>query len=291
MESEEQINELKAEINKLKTEINELLSDYDCPVSAQMLEQEEHLVNSSPLLAPLHNQSYHLFDLNKGVFTSTHSIHEKKLLKPGIYAQQPLNSDELIELTHPDDKIFSLKFEKAAIQFLLQLPLDRAKEFSIGYTIRLKTKAGKFECFGISYKVVVCNKAGKPWLLLMHGKYCPLIQLNKSNPYRIVSIEPYDLVKKSKLFSTKEFTYLTNREKEVITEVNNGYQKKEIAEILDASPNTIKTHFKHIFDKCGFSHIHQACLHIIRTGILPLIISSYLLLVDDLLAMDVLFSW
>jgi len=276
--------ENKEEISVLATEINDLLSGYYCPVSDQMLEQEKNLVNTLPLLVPIHNQSYHLLNLNRGLFTSIHSIHEKKLLNPGIYANQPLNSDELIELTHPKDKVFSLKFEKKAIQFLMQLPLERAKDFSIGYTIRLKNKAGVFEYFVISYKVVVCNEEGKPWLLMMHCKYCPLIQLNKDNLYRIISIEPFDLVRKSKLFSNKEFTYLTNREREVVIEVNNGFQKKEIAEILGTSPDTIKTHCSNIIEKTGFSHIHQACLHIIRTGIISCWIIICAIFFDYLLA-------
>jgi DNA-binding CsgD family transcriptional regulator len=283
--------EKNEEIRLLATEINELLSDYYCPESDQMLEQEKNLANTLPLLTPIHNQSYNLFNLNKSLFTSINSVHKNRLLKPGIYAHRPLNSDELIELTHPDDKIFSLKFEKAALQFLLQLPLNRAKEFSIGYAIRLMTKAGAYEYFAINYKVVVCNEEGKPWLLMMHCKYCPLIQLNKDNQYRIVSIEPYDLIRKSKLFNSKEFIYLTNREKEVVLEVNNGFQKKEIAEILEVKPDTIKTHFSNIVEKSGFSHIHQACFHIMRTGIIYCWIVFYAMLLNDLFALYLPACW
>jgi len=256
-----------------------------------MLEQEAHLINSSSLLAPIHNQSYNLFNLNNSLFTSINSVHGKKLFKPGIYAHQPLNFDELMDLIYPEHQIFFLKNIKTSIQFLIKLPLNRMNEFGIGFSIKLKTKTEVFEYFSISFKVVLCNEAGKAWLLMMHSKYCPLIQLNKENQYRIISIEPFDLVRKSKLFSNKEFTYLTNREKEVVIEVNNGFQKKEIAEILGTKPDTIKTHFKHIVDKCGFSHIHQACLHIIRTGTLPLWITMYLLFFDDLLVMDLLACW
>ena len=88
--------EKNEEIRLLATEINELLSNYYCPVSDQMLEQEKNLINTLPLLTPIHHQSYHLLNLNNSMFTSINSVHENKLLKPGIYAHQPLNSDELI---------------------------------------------------------------------------------------------------------------------------------------------------------------------------------------------------
>jgi len=259
-------------INKLIDDINNMLFDYYCHETPFMIQQEEHLKVSSAIFAPIQHQSFNMLNLNNAVFSSINSILEGKLLSPGIYAHQPLNFAAIIELIHPDDQIFFLKFEKAAIQFLLQLPLERAKEFSFGFTIRLMNKQGEFEYFGFSFNVVVCDERGKVWLLMMNSKYCPLYQLKKDSLYRIISIEPFDLIRKSKLFSKKEFIYLTNREKEIVTKVNYGFQKKEIAEILGTKPNTIKTHFSHIIGKSGFSHIHQACLHISKTGIITLFI-------------------
>jgi DNA-binding CsgD family transcriptional regulator len=257
-------------ISLLKNEMNELLSNYYCPVTPEMNQLKVNLLNSFPVLAPLEKKSYHTFDLNEGFFSSTNSIYEKNLLKPVIYANQQPNSTELIELTHPDDIIFSLKLEIAAIQFLQLLPATRAKEFSMSYPRRLMNKKGEFDCYIISYKVVVSSEEGKPWLLLMHSVLCPLIPSKDDSRYRIISIEPYDLFKKSKIFDKNEFIVLTNREKEVVGEVNKGFTKDKIAESLHISPKTIKTHFKNIAKKAGLSYIHQACLHIIRMGIIPI---------------------
>jgi len=272
----------------LINEINALLSDYHCPVSDEMHQAKEHLLHSIGLLAPIENQSYHLLDLNESLFISTYSIHQSRLFKPGIGAYQPLNSAELIELTHPDDVISSLKFELAALQFLLQIPEWRANEFGTTYTRRLMNKKGEFEYYSINYKVVVCHESGKPWLLMMHCKYCPLAEPVDENQYRIVSIEPHDLIRKSRIFDRNEFIYLTGREKEVIEEVNKGFEKDKAAKNLHISPETIKTHFRHIDKKTGLSFIHQACLHIVRTGILPIWVCLYLALGDDFMIMDLM---
>jgi DNA-binding CsgD family transcriptional regulator len=276
------------QIKALVNEINGLLLDYNCPVSPEMNQQKEHLSNSFGILAPLQHQSFHLFDLNKGCFVSANSIHETKLYKPVVIVHQPPYSSQLIELTHPDDIITSLRFELAALQFLLQLPSKRTKEFSAVNTRRLKNKKGEYEYYTISYKVVVSDENEKPWLLMMHCKYSPLMQPRENYQYRIISIEPYDLIRKSKIFDKKEFIYLTDREMEVVAKVNNGYEKVEIADMLHISPETIKTHYKHIVKKTGLSYIHQACLYLVRMGTMPLWITLYILFGDDLMLTDLL---
>lgn len=278
------------EISVLIDEIKNLLSNYHCHVSAEMKLQKMYLSNSSELLAPIHNQSYHIFDLNEGLFCSTHSIFEKKLFKTALYAHQPLDYALLNELIQPDDQLFSFRFVLAALQFLLQLPAKRAKEFSACYSIRLKNKAGKFEYFCIRFKVLLCNDKGNPWLVMMHCKYSPFELSAAKILHPVIWAEPFDLIRKSKIFDRNEFTYFTKREIEVAEEVNKGLEKVYIADNLNISPETIKTHFRNIVKKSGLNNIHHVCLQISRMGIIPALIAFILFIGNDLLLLDCLLA-
>jgi DNA-binding CsgD family transcriptional regulator len=57
---------------------------------------------------------------------------------------------------------------------------------------------------------------------------------------------------------------LSNREKEIINYIIQGYDKKKIAEILCISYHTVNTHFKNIFVKMNIHSLPELMLKIFR---------------------------
>jgi len=59
---------------------------------------------------------------------------------------------------------------------------------------------------------------------------------------------------------------LTNREREVLTEVARGRSNREIANALHLSEKTVKTHVSSVLAKLGLADRTQAALYAVRTG-------------------------
>lgn len=63
--------------------------------------------------------------------------------------------------------------------------------------------------------------------------------------------------------------YLTNREKEVLALLTEGYTYKNVADKLVISETTVKTHVNNIFQKLQVNDRTQAVLYAIRHGLVP----------------------
>lgn len=59
---------------------------------------------------------------------------------------------------------------------------------------------------------------------------------------------------------------LTDREREVLLAVADGLTNTEVAEALDVSPATVKSHLDHVFAKTGTVHRAAAVAHALRQG-------------------------
>ena len=75
----------------------------------------------------------------------------------------------------------------------------------------------------------------------------------------------------SELFSARElippFDKLTPREQEVLFLLAKGYSTREIAQNLVISPNTVRNHIQHIFQKLHVHHRADAVAYAIRLGL------------------------
>ena len=68
----------------------------------------------------------------------------------------------------------------------------------------------------------------------------------------------------------RERSRLSNRERETVTLVAQGFKNKEIAERLFISEQTVKNHLHNIFDKLGVSDRLELALYAIHRNIRPL---------------------
>ena len=71
-----------------------------------------------------------------------------------------------------------------------------------------------------------------------------------------------------KILTSSKFD-LSDREKEVLVFVVEGLSNQKIADRLMVSPETIKTHVRHIMEKLSVSDRTQAAVKALREGLLP----------------------
>lgn len=67
----------------------------------------------------------------------------------------------------------------------------------------------------------------------------------------------------------EETTALTQREQEVLSLVAEGSTDKEIADSLNISIHTVKSHMRNILAKLHMGHRHEAALYALREGLIP----------------------
>jgi DNA-binding CsgD family transcriptional regulator len=68
--------------------------------------------------------------------------------------------------------------------------------------------------------------------------------------------------------SPKKNFGLTPRELEVLKLLAQGFTRENMAQILGISPNTVKTHIVHVYDKLDVSDRAQAAVMATRLGII-----------------------
>ena len=68
----------------------------------------------------------------------------------------------------------------------------------------------------------------------------------------------------------REKPRLSNREREIVALVAQGFKNKEIAERMFISEQTVKNHLHNIFDKLGVSDRLELALYAIHRNIRPI---------------------
>ena len=259
-------------LNKiLLNELEEAFSQSKVTPTPDIDRKKEILSESFSMLAPIQATDFSMLELNNGSFSTVTSLYEHRLEYPAIAPNKKISESPWVTLTHPNDLAFILSLAIDSVRFLNWLPTDRVKDFSLSYQHRLRTKDGIYQCFLISYKTLLSDEQGKPYLLLQNVEPCSFTETKDDKRYRIGLIEPADLISKSKLFKNKELILFTRQEREIIHKVNDDKTCKQISDELNISTKTTKTHFQNITRKANFRSVKQAALHLSKLGLLQLV--------------------
>jgi DNA-binding CsgD family transcriptional regulator len=265
-------------IYSLLSDLKELFSDYQNIETPELEEKKKKLAESLEILAPVERETKSLLELNKKQLYSHNSVYEN-------YRGQTVDLFSWVERIHPDDVIFILRLFKATIILLGLLPKNRIKDFNLVYKHRLKNKKGGYDCYILSFKVVLCDAIGKPWVLLMKSVRCSVVPAENTNFYRIISMKPLDLFKKYKLLDKDEYCMLTNTEKNIACAVNSGKSCQKIPKCWNRSILTTYKHFNNINKKMGLSATRQSCAYASQMGLLQTLILFCSVWMDDIVTL------
>ena len=257
-------------ITSLQKELDEFFSQCKITTIPEIDRKKEILSESFSILAPIQGMDFSILDLSSGSFSSVNPRYEHLLECPAIVPDKKISEASWITLTHPNDLAFILSLAIASLRFLNWLPTNRVKDFSLSYQHRLKGADGKYHCFLISYKLLMPDVQGKPYILLQNVYLSSLAEKEDDKRYRVGFIEPANLIVKSKLFKNKELIFFTRQEREIIHKVNDDKTCNQISDELNISTKTTKTHFQNITRKANFRSVKQAALHLSKFGLLQL---------------------
>lgn len=254
-------------ISGLLDKLEEVFANYENTLTSDNHAQKQLLSESFVILEHVAECGMALFEPNEGAFYSYLPACKNAFPYPAIQVGQKINSASWVSLTHHEDIVFILKMLLTAFMFLERLPKRQKKEFSFAYPHRIQNKKGGYDCYIHKLNVVLNDKAGKPWLILKKSALCTtVVPSANSMRYRLISMEPADLFRKSKLLPKDEYIMLTSREKDVIREVNTGKVCIQVAETLFLSEKTVRKHFRNINRKIGLKSTNHSCLYAAQLG-------------------------
>lgn len=181
-------------------------------------------------------------------------VHAKWLKNATIDMADPCNLNYLSNLTHRDDRIFSLETEIIGYEILMSLSPLKRKTFWMKYHRRFMDKNGEYYFYVLHFKVHKFDKNGNPVFIIVETRRLPKKYLPDKIHYREFS---HSLNQQSKQEKTV-VKRLSSRELEVLELANEGFTTQEIALKLKLSVNTVKAFRNRILKKLNVKNMHMS---------------------------------
>ncbi|MGG5506685.1 MULTISPECIES: LuxR C-terminal-related transcriptional regulator [unclassified Myroides] len=150
---------------------------------------------------------------------------------------------------HPDDLEYCNTCENNSLQLRDRMTNEELFKFSISYSFRIKTKAGKYITIKQQYQTIESDEYGRMFKNFVRHEKIEDYEVRPTSDFQII-----DKFNNKRLNLDAKFN-LTKREIEVLGLIHEGYQSKEIATILNISYHTAQTHRKNILSKTASSSL------------------------------------
>ncbi len=182
-------------------------------------------------------------------------IYNEWLKHEAINMDEPYNLQYLSNLTHEDDRIFSLETELMGYSIIMSLPPDERKNFWMKYHRRLMDKNGEYIIYLFITTGYKFDENGNVWLALTETKRLPKkYQPGKTN-YREFS---HTLNQTTKM-GVPVIEKLSKREVEILQLLNEKFTSKDICKKFGTSIYTVINQRKSILRKLKTHSTPMAC--------------------------------
>lgn len=184
------------------------------------------------------------------------------------YAKEDFTVETLFSKIHPDDIAHFVNFENTAVDFLSKLPVDKLQKYKIRYDFRLQKANGEY--IRLLQQSVAIETSDEGAIFRTLGMHTDITHLKKENKSSLSFIgmdgEPsyYDVKIINVVYQPSEI--LSNREKEILTYIANGFKSKEISELLSIEKSTVDTHRKNILKKANCKSFSELVAKSIKMG-------------------------
>lgn len=207
-----------------------------------------------------------LFDLEHAEFRNVSKSVQEVLGFP----PQEITLKFWMSLIHPDDLPYFVAFEKKVVGFMNGLSANQIKNYKVRYDIRLRHKAGNY--VRILHQMIAVLAVGQKQIshsLCVHTDITYL----KADGVPLLSFigingEPsfVDVFKEERSVLPKS-NKLTAREKEIVDCLMIAMKTPEIADKLNLSQETVKTHRKNILKKLNLHSTIDLMAYMIKEGL------------------------
>lgn len=182
------------------------------------------------------------------------------------YEENSSDEDVIYNRLHPEDLVEKRMLEYEFFKMVNSVSRDEKKNFKATCRIRMKTIDKDYIFVENSTQIVGLSPAGKMWLILCCYNLSP--DQKEHN-----DIEPHIINKSSGKILTLSFGerrkhVLTEREKEILHLIKEGYPSKKIADLLEISVHTVNRHRQNIIEKLSVGNSIEAISAATSMGLL-----------------------
>jgi len=168
------------------------------------------------------------------------------------------DEDEIYSRLHPEDLVDKRMLEYEFFKFVDTLPADKKLHHKATCRIRIKGSSGKYIYVGNSTQVLRLSPRGKMWLILCRYSLSPDQGKTHGIMPRIVNLHTGEIADVK--ISDRRTHLLTDREKQILTLIKEGYLSKEIADKLAISIHTVNRHRQNILEKLSVGNSLEAVM-------------------------------
>lgn len=168
--------------------------------------------------------------------------------------------DLLEERIHPDDRIQLLEFQIEHGLFIYSLPQEERNDYQQIYQYRMLHAKGHYINVISRHQVIEKDRNGKAWIIMGIIDVAPNQAPTEKVRRTVINKKTGELLTAASVPAEKR---LTNREKEILLLIRQGFLSKEIADKLNLSIYTVNNHRKNILAKLEVDNVMEA-MNIVR---------------------------
>lgn len=155
--------------------------------------------------------------------------------------------DILEDRIHPDDYEKMICSQIKHSKFIYSLPACERNDFQSNYQFRIFNAKRELINVISRQQVIQTDCNGKAWMIMGVMDVSPDQVFEDAFRHSVVNLKTGEIIKEPEIIKSE--IILTQREKEILYLINQGFLSKEIAEKLNLSIHTINNHRKNILIK------------------------------------------
>lgn len=163
--------------------------------------------------------------------------------------------DLLEERIHPDDRDQLVKYQIEHGQFIYSLPIEERNDYQQTFQYRILNTKRQYINVISRQHVIQKDRNGKAWIVMgildIAPDQTPIRKIKRT----VINRKTGEILAPALIPAEKQ---LTNREKQILLLVHQGFLSKEIAEKLSLSIYTVNNHRKNILEKLNVDNVIEA---------------------------------
>jgi DNA-binding CsgD family transcriptional regulator len=250
--------------DQIQTRYEKIRSSLHCNVTDEDYKRIDQKLKQLSELARIENRSISVFDVNRNEFILKVDRHMELL---GYDGTEEINVNNYHKMIHTDDLPFLYDSEIKMFEFLKPVRSDEKKNYKLIYDYRVRKKGGSYIRFLHQLLLYELDRNYNSWLLLILSDVISAYPEDAKPRRFLMNTKTKEICLFDEETGIKRFL-ITEREKEILELISQGFDSQEIADKLFVSLNTVNNHRQHVLQKTSTKNITQAITYLKLTGIM-----------------------
>lgn len=175
------------------------------------------------------------------------------------------HGDVLEDRIHLDDRSQLLKYQIEHGMFIYSLPQEERNDYQQMFQYRILNAKGQYVNVISRQQVLEKDRNGKAWIIMGILDISPDQIVTEKIKRTVINSKTGEILTSTFMPAEKQ---LTNREKEILLLIRQGFLSKEIANRLNISIYTVNNHRKNILAKLDVDNVMEAINTALDFGII-----------------------